>query len=62
MADNFTEFVLRLASDPQALAQFHKTPDSAISAAGLTSGEAAVLKSAAPVLIQNGNLLLNCSL
>jgi hypothetical protein len=52
MADKFSQFVLNLASDPQALAQFQKQPDAAASNAGLSPAEVAVLKSGDPNLVR----------
>jgi hypothetical protein len=52
MADNFTQFVLGLASDPQQLSQFQKNPDAAMSSAGLSGAEASVLKSGNSALIR----------
>lgn len=45
MAENFTRFVLNLAQDPQALAQFHADAPSVMQAANLTPAEQAALTS-----------------
>ncbi len=53
MAENFTNFVLKLAQDPQTLAQFQKQPDVIMKQAGLSPAEQTVLLSNDPALIRN---------
>jgi uncharacterized protein YgbK (DUF1537 family) len=45
MANTFTEFILKIAQDPSAAAEFQRDPDRALKATGLTTAEIAVLKS-----------------
>lgn len=53
MAENFTNFVLKLAQDPQTLTQFQKQPDVVMKQAGLSPAEQTVLLSNDPILIKN---------
>lgn len=41
----FTAYIIKLATDSNAVAEFQKDPDAAIRAAGLTSEQGAALKS-----------------
>lgn len=52
MAERFTDFVLKLASDPRAVQQFKSDPDAEIKRAGLSSAEQAVLASGNPALLR----------
>jgi hypothetical protein len=45
MAENFTNFVLKLAQDPQTLTQFQKQPESTMKAANLSPAEQSILLS-----------------
>ena len=52
MADRLTDFVIKLASDPQAVENFRKDPESSVRAAGLSAAEQTVLASGNPVLMR----------
>jgi hypothetical protein len=52
MAEKFTEFMMSLAQDPQALSAFKARPEAAIKAAGLSAAERAVILSKDPSLIR----------
>jgi hypothetical protein len=51
MAENFTEFVMGLAQDPQALNAFKSRPEAVMKAAGLTGAERSILLSKDPTLV-----------
>jgi hypothetical protein len=50
--DKLAEFVLRLASEPQTLAQFKANPDASAQAAGLSTADIAALKSGDAAVIR----------
>ncbi len=52
MAENFTNFVLKLAQDPQTLAQFQKQPDPTMKAADLSPAEQSILLSGNAAVIR----------
>lgn len=50
---NLADFMLNLAKDPKALAQFQENPQSAMTQAGLSSNEIAAVTSKSAVAIHN---------